>query len=74
MESITEYHKDRSCLDFNYITRLFIKDDKDLLTKTQELFPNHIIRLPDSDLVAEDIVKSYGGSVPVNPIGIIQLR
>ena len=74
MESITEYHKHRTCLDFNYINRLAIKEDKDYLTRMQALLPNHIIRLPDADLVAKGIIKSYGGSVPVNPIGIIQLR
>lgn len=61
---IVKYHSKRSVLDFVFIDKIFEKDERELLRKTQEKHPNAIIFMPNSDLIADYDVKGIGGSVP----------
>jgi len=61
-----KYHKNRSILDFTYINSVFEKDDREMLKRLQDKHPNHIIRMPNSDLIAARVISGIGGSVPAN--------
>lgn len=64
MNEIIDYHKTRSVIDFVFIDKVFESDERELLRKTQEKYPNAIIRMPNADLIASGIIKGIGGSVP----------
>lgn len=60
------YHKTRSVLDFKYIGVVFEREERELLKVTQDKYPNHIIRMPNHDLVASGFISGIGGSVPAD--------
>lgn len=69
MESNTEisdYHKTRSVLDCKYVVSIFDKQERQILTELQVKYPNHIIRMSNSDLIAAGHISGIGGSVPSN--------
>ena len=59
-----KYHKNRSILDFTYINNVFEKDEREMLKRLQDKYPTHIIRMPNSDLIAEGVISGIGGCVP----------
>ena len=63
---IVDYHKTRSVLDFVFIDKVFEADERELLRKTQDKYPNAIIHMPNVDLIASGRIKGIGGSVPAN--------
>lgn len=70
MNEITDYHKNRQSIDFNYIEHVFIKQEREYLESLQKMYPNHIIKMPNHDLISNGRIKGYGGSVPYNWNGL----
>jgi hypothetical protein len=68
---IEEYHNTRSILDCKFIVSIFDKQDREILKMLQTKYPNHIIHMPNSDLIAEGYISGIGGSVPLNWTGLI---
>jgi hypothetical protein len=71
---ISEYHKTRSSIDFNFIENVFVNDDRKALHEAQEKHPNSIIKMRNHDLISSGYLSGYGGSIPADWDGtIIQL-
>lgn len=66
-----EYHRTRSCIDFNFIKNVFERDERQKLEELQSKLPNHIIRMPNSDLIAMGYIEGIGGSVPAEWNGLV---
>ena len=58
---IVEYHKNRSCLDFNFIKHIFDADRRDAIRAAQERFPNSIIRM--EGVMAGSVPSNHDGSI-----------
>ena len=61
---IEKYHKTRESLDFIFINKVFIDDDRKILQESQKQYPNSIIKMRHHDLISSGYLSGYGGSIP----------
>jgi hypothetical protein len=66
-----EYYKKHGYLDSNVIDSRFEKDERALLEKYVNLYPNHIIRMPNFDLISKGFLTGIGGYIPSEWNGLI---
>lgn len=72
MRAETEKHyRNRTVLDSKYELLQCDKLDRAILQNLQEDFPNSIIRMANSDLIASGYINGLGGSVPAEWDGSI---